>query len=361
MTLSHNTRTALIAVIAACGVLGAYHLLWGNRDHASRVITQVVEESEPAVVSVVALRKDREWSGGTAFFVSADGLLLTNRHVVQSDRDDYEVVLADDTRLRATVVDRDPSNDIALLRVRGEDYPFLPLAQSNHVRLGETVIAIGNALAEFRNTVSVGVLAGMERSIEVGGRKNREFLPLLLQTDAAVNLGNSGGPLLNTRGEVIGMNTASDTKAQSIAFAIPAAELRVVLDAYRSFGRIVRPFIGISYIEIDEHAQKKHKIAYDYGLLIAGEGKRDAIAADSPAARAGLRSGDIILAADGRDLRGAGALEQIFWDKKPGDTLTLHVDRKGKQLEIVVTLAERPAQGGGADGETGKKRPGAGD
>ncbi len=171
--------------------------------------------------------------GGSAFFVSSNGLLMTNKHVVSDTKAQYTVLLNDGTKLPATVVKIDDQNDIALLKVARASTPFLALASST-ARLGQTAIAIGNALGEFRNTVSVGVVSGLGRSVTAGTQNSdtTEVLSSVLQTDAAINPGNSGGPLLNLQGQVIGMNTAFAQSAQSIGFAIPATDLRRVLNGY---------------------------------------------------------------------------------------------------------------------------------
>jgi S1-C subfamily serine protease len=172
---------------------------------------------------------------GSAFFISSDGLLITNNHVVEDEQASYTVLTNDGSRLKADVVLRDAANDVALLRVQGGKFATLTLAASDDVHLAQIAIAIGNSLGEFRNTVSLGVVSGLRRSIQAGGLQGggSETLSQIIQTDAAINEGNSGGPLLNSHGLVIGMNVALATGAQNIGFALPVSVLRQTLAKYR--------------------------------------------------------------------------------------------------------------------------------
>ena len=307
-----------------------------DAEDVSSAIVAAVKKAEPAVVSVI-ISKDlpvleryyenpfgdgaspfefgiprsrdtgeterREVGGGTAFFISSDGLLMTNKHVASDEEADYTVLLNDGRKLDAKVVARDPGNDIALLQVEGSDFPSLSFA-SGDAELGETVIAIGNALGEFRNTVSVGVVSGLSRSITAGGGGETERLDRILQTDAAINRGNSGGPLLNAGGEVIGMNTAVAAGGKNIGFAIPAPDLKRALESYEKSGRIVRPYLGIRYMPITPELKEKNSLSFDYGILIVrGETPSDlAVIPGSPADKASIRENDIILEADGERL-----------------------------------------------------------
>ncbi len=285
--------------------------------------------------------QNQEIGGGTAFFVSSDGLLLTNKHVVEDPQAQYTVYLNDGRKLQATVVARDPTNDIALLKVQGSNFPYLTLSNAQPV-LGQSVIAIGNALAQFRNTVSVGVVSGLQRSIQAGGllTGDTENLSRIIQTDAAINEGNSGGPLLDTQGNVIGMNTAVAGNAQGIAFAIPASDLQVTLQSYLKNGRIVRPYLGLRYVPVTPDLQTQDHLSYDYGVMaIAGQNGEPAILPGSPADKAGLRENDIILEVDGQKLEGDVLLADIISHHQPGDILTLKVAH-GSQMRTVTVKVE---------------------
>jgi serine protease Do len=306
---------------------------------------QTPQASQSPSTGAPATQK-QEIGGGTAFFVSADGLLLTNKHVVEDPGAQYTVFLNDGRKLTANVVGRDPVNDIALLKVAGSGFPFIPLttAAAEPV-LGETVVAIGNALGEFRNTVSVGVVSGLERSITAGGLLSgqSEELSNIIQTDAAINEGNSGGPLLDLQGNVVGMNTAVAGDAQNIAFAIPVRDLAVTLQSYQKYGRIVRPYAGIRYAPMTKEYQDKNHLPYDYGVIAIGGGTVDepAVVPGSPADKAGLQEGDIVLEADGKKLTEDVSFSALVQRKQPGDTMQLKVYHKGQEKTVTITLEER--------------------
>lgn len=341
-------------------------------DHTSS-ITQAVERAAPAVVSVI-VRQDvpileeyfndspfpffdpfsfgrrrklgtekREVGGGTAFFVSSDGLLMTNKHVVQDASAEYTVLLNDGKKLEANVVARDPSSDIALLQVKGSHFPALQLSPKETLHLGQAVIAIGNALGEFRNTVSVGVIAGLSRSIEANsGFGSTERLSRIIQTDAAINPGNSGGPLLNSDGQVIGMNTAIVAQAQNIGFAIPAADLQNVLESFKKHGRIVRPYLGIRYAPVTKEIQEKLQLPFDYGVILASGENDDepAVLPHSPADKAGLEKNDVILSVDSIKLTGDVSLVDLITRHTIGDAILLRVLHRGQEKDVSVQLEE---------------------
>ncbi len=263
--------------------------------------------------------------------------------MVQDADADYTVLLNDGRTLPATVVGRDPVNDIALLKVQGSGFTPLTIAPDDDLHLGQTAIAIGNALGEFRNTVSVGVVSGLQRSIMAGGLVSGGFeqLDQIIQTDAAINTGNSGGPLLNSRGQVIGMNTAVASGGNSIGFALPAKELRRVYESYRRNGRIVTAFVGLRYAQITPELQTAENLPVDYGVLaVAGDDSEPAVAKDSPAEKAGLRENDIVLSVDGQKLTSDLPFARIIQSKSPGDTVTLRVLREGKESDMKVMLGE---------------------
>ncbi len=385
-TMETTRRTVLVSALASfvvsLGVVGASRLpeKASSANNASSTpavrdiaaeessVIGAIQSAEPAVTSVIISKNVpvmkveqrqtpfgfsipqysqngtelQKVGGGTAFFLSSDGLLLTNKHVVTDDKAQYTVLLNDGRTLEAKVVARDPVNDIALLKVDGKDFPFLNLSASDDIVLGQTAIAIGNALGEFRNTVSVGVISGLQRSITAGGIRGglTERLSSIIQTDAAINEGNSGGPLLNLKGQVIGMNTAVAAGAQNIGFALPVADLRRALESYKQYGRIVRPYIGIRYTVITPELQRG--LAYDYGALIEGgeEAQQPAIIPDSPAEKAGLKSGDLILEADGEKLTVDRPLSDIISRKLPGEKFQLKIVRDGKERTVDVVLEE---------------------
>lgn len=286
----------------------------------------------------------KEIGGGTAFLISNNGLLLTNKHVVSDDKAEYTVLLNDGTKIPAVVIGRDPSNDIALIKIERKNTPSLELARDEDIRLAQTAIAIGNALGEFRNTVSVGIVSGLQRSIVAGDRSTgaTEDLQQIIQTDAAINQGNSGGPLLNSDGKVIGMNTAVSSVGQNIGFAIPARDLRRVVESYQKHGRIVRTYLGIRYIPITKELQEKNKLSTDTGVLVArGETTADlAVMPGSPADKAGIVENDIIVEVDGKKLSSDVSLSRIVQAKQPGDTLSVTLLHKGEEKKLTILLEE---------------------
>lgn len=291
--------------------------------------------------------EEREVGGGSGFIVSNDGMIVTNRHVVEDEEARYTVLLNDGTSYQAEVLARDPQLDIAILQVDDileGSLPFVRFGDSTSLRLGETVIAIGNALAEFQNSVSVGVVSGLARSITASdGMGRSEQLNQVIQTDAAINPGNSGGPLLNIDGEVIGMNVAASRGADNIGFALPAQEVKSVVDSVREYGRIVRPFLGVRYVMLNERIVEANDLPVTAGALISSGRSADAVAVlpGSPAAVAGLSAGDIILSIDDRSLQEID-LASALRRKEVGGTVTFEVWRDGETQEVDIVLEEAP-------------------
>lgn len=290
----------------------------------------------------------QEIGGGTGFFVSEDGFLVTNRHVVSSDSLQYSIVTNDGTTHEVEVVARDPMLDIAVLKVVSEEpltFPYLDFSSQDTVRLGSSVIAIGNALAEFPNSVSVGVVSGLSRNILASdGMGSVEMLEGVIQTDAAINQGNSGGPLLNTNGEVIGVNVAVAGGGENIGFALPATLVRGVFESVAEFGEIVRPFLGIRYVAVTEALARANNLSVDYGVLILrGDSRTElAVMPGSAADKAGLRENDIILEIDGERITGEQSFASRIRQYAVGDTITLTIMRAGEEQTVDVTLEQAP-------------------
>lgn len=292
-------------------------------------------------------RRERVGSG-TGFLVSADGYLVTNKHVVDDDQAVYTVVLNDEAhrgeKVQAKVLAKDPTNDIAILKIEKTGLPHLAFGDSEKLQVGQTAIAIGYSLGEFDNTVSKGVISGLRRSITAGGARTRpEQLEDIIQTDAAINPGNSGGPLLDIAGNVVGMNVAM-AQAQSIGFALPANQIREVFEQVKSSGKIQRPFLGVRYLPITPEVKEKNKLPVDSGaLVVRGEAADDlAVVPGSPADVAGITENDIILEIDGVKINEpAASLAKLIAKHKAGDTVTVKILRKGKEQSIKVTLGNR--------------------
>jgi len=353
-------------------------------------IIKVVNENSPAVVSIVITKdvpiieeyyynpfqefeqffgqpfefqipqyrqkgtEKKEVGGGTGFVVSEDGLILTNRHVVLDTAADYTVLTNDGRKFPAKVLARDPAQDLAVIKVEKEKivdnqgklilkpFPTVKLGDSDKLQIGQTVIAIGNVLGEFRNSVSVGVISGLGRTITASGGGLVETLEDVIQTDAAINQGNSGEPLLNLKGEVIGINTAMVLEAQSIGFAIPINKAKKDIEQVKTSGKIFYPFLGVRYVLINEEIQKENNLPVDYGAwVIKGEGGQAAIFPGSAAEEAGLKEGDIILEFDNQKITTENTLAKIIMKYNPGDKVTLKILREGKEKIFEVPLGER--------------------
>jgi len=285
----------------------------------------------------------REIGGGTGFLVSRDGLVLTNRHVVLDTEADYTILTNDGRRFAATVLGRDPAQDLAVLKIETkEQFPVVSLGNSDNLEIGQTVIAIGNSLGEFRNTVSVGVISGLGRTVTASGGGLVETLTDIIQTDAAINKGNSGGPLLNLRGEVIGVNTAVALGAENIGFAIPINKAKRDIEQVKTLGKIVYPFLGVRYVLLTDQIQQENNLPVNYGAwVIRGRGGEAGIFPGSVAEEIGLKEGDIILEFNGEKLSTENTLAKVIMKYNPGDEISLKVLRDSKEIIFQVTLGEK--------------------
>jgi S1-C subfamily serine protease len=280
---------------------------------------------------------------GSGFIVSEDGLVLTNKHVASDKGAEYTVIMSDRKEYAAKVLAADPVQDIAILKIEGSGFRPVKFGSSSDLQIGQTVIAIGNALGEFPNTVSTGVISGLSRTITAsdGQSQNAETLDNVIQTDAAINSGNSGGPLLNISGEVIGINTAMSSQGQGIGFALPIDLAKRDIEQVKKDGKISYPFLGIQYTLVDAEAVKENGLSVDYGaLIIKGSKNSSAIIAGSPASKAGLKEGDVILEFNGEKISEENSLSKIISKFLPGDKVNLKILRSGKEMPISVTLGE---------------------
>lgn len=287
--------------------------------------------------------QEREVGGGSGFIVSNDGMIVTNRHVVSDTDARYSVVLNDGASYNVDVLARDQQLDIAILKISEPlqgALSYIGFGDSESLKQGQTVIAIGNALAEFRNSVSVGVVSGLARSITASdGMGSSEQLDQVIQTDAAINPGNSGGPLLNLQGEVIGVNVATSRGADNIGFALPAHVVERVVESVREFGEIIRPYIGVRYIMLNERIAENNDIPSPYGALVVGGGteQEPGVMAGSPADRAGIEENTIILAIDGVELSTVD-LATVLRSRSVGDIITLLLLQNGEERTVELEL-----------------------
>ena len=336
------------------------------------VVIDVVKKASPAVVSVV-ISKDiskqqtfgfspfgfdpffnfsqpnqttepniQEVGAGSGFFITQDGLILTNKHVVSDESATYSVVTNENKSYPAKVLAVDPVNDLAIIKIDISGAPVLELADSQGLQIGQRVIAIGNSLGQYQNTVTTGIVSGIGRSITAGSSDGTEQLEGVIQTDAAINPGNSGGPLLNSAGQVIGINTAVDRGGQLVGFAIPSNDAKNALESYQKNGKISRPRLGVRYVLITPEFAKKNQLAKDYGALILGGGtvQTPAVMPGSSAEQAGLKENDIILEVNNQRISEKFTLPRALKNFKVGDSVTLKVYSGGSEKDVTVILGE---------------------
>lgn len=298
----------------------------------------------PRVEEYQSGTQKQEVGGGSGFIVSEEGMIVTNKHVVEDETASYTVLTNDGQKLEGEVLARHPSTDLAILKVKAEKkLPYVELGSAQNLKLGQLAIAIGNALAEFRNTVSLGVISGLSRSITAGGYgSSAELLENVIQTDAAINPGNSGGPLVNLQGQVIGVNTAIISGAQNIGFAIPVEVVKQSLESVQKNGKITRPFLGVRYNLINEEIKRANNLSVDYGaIIIRGETKDElAVMPGSPADKAGLEENDIILEVNGEKVDQTHSLATLIGKYNVGDNITLKIMHEGNTKTISVQLGE---------------------
>lgn len=277
---------------------------------------------------------------GSGFIVGRDGLIVTNKHVVSVADATYRVITKDDKTYEVTRIYRDPGNDMAILKINppAGGLPTVVLGDSDKLKVGQLAIAIGTALGEFRNTVTTGVISGVGRGITAGSpfEGSGEELDNVIQTDAAINPGNSGGPLLNSSGQVIGVNVAVSSEGQNIGFALP---INVVKDAIANFnrtGQFNRPYLGVQYRMITRQMAILNEIPEGAYVMDVIEG--------TPAATGGVKAEDIVIKMDGEKLTESNDLAKIISKKKVGDTVTLTIWRDGKESSLSVTLGNQAEQ-----------------
>ena len=283
--------------------------------------------------------------GGSGFIVHPDGLILTNKHVVFDPDSEYTVIMTDLKEYSGKVVSRDPINDIAVLKINATGLPPVRLGNSSKLELGQTVLAIGNALGLFSNTVSKGIISGLSRKISasLGQGGQMEHLRGVLQTDVAINQGNSRGPLIDLAGEVVGINTAIIYGAQNIGFSIPINWAKQDLEDIIQHGRIIKPFIGLQYVMLNNELKGKYSLPVDYGALVVRDHIPGSVAVvpNSPAHKAGILENDIITALNGDNLTEEKDLQDMIQKCTVGDEITMTVLRKNETLNLKTKLVER--------------------
>jgi len=282
--------------------------------------------------------------GGSGFIISKDGYVLTCNHVVKDPTADYTVIIDPTKKYPAKVLAKDPLTDVAILKIKGKNFPCLEMGDSSEIELGETVLAVGNPLGEFEDTLSSGIISGLSRKITAHGGPMIKATSLrgLIQTDAAINPGNSGGPLVNMEGKAIGINTAMVIGAQNIGFAIPIDYAKKSLKEIKEHGKLKQPFLGLRYFILNSKIAGVNKLPVSYGALIVRENLGEkAIIKDSPADKAGLKEYDIILECNGQKINEDNPLAHLLRQYKIGEELSLKVLREREKIDLKLKLGEK--------------------
>lgn len=319
---------------------------------SEKSVSKIVESVGPSVVSIVVESQASTIFGtvmqsgaGTGVIISSDGYILTNNHVVGNSKS--ATVMLDDGTVyeNVEVVGSDPLNDIAFMKIKdAKDLPTVTLGDSSTVKVGQQVVAIGNALGQYQNTVTTGILSGVGRPVTAGSESGgqQENLVDLLQTDAAINSGNSGGPLVNMAGQVIGINTAIVADANNIGFSIPINSTKGLIEELLKTGEVKRAFLGVNFINITPSVAKELKLSVTEGAYVFGD---NAVSPNSPAAKAGIEKGDIITKINDNQIGRSQGLSTIIGMYRPNTKVTITILRDGKTITKDVTLTAYQASG----------------
>jgi serine protease Do len=358
------SSTATAWILLGTGVIrpDATQTIRANRDkivlQQGEIVADVFKKVSPSTVAITTELQSSsrrmfgatavEQGAGSGIIISSDGYIMTNKHVIPDGTSKLTVVLADGTTYdNVSVVGRDPLNDIAFLKINSvKNLPAVELGDSDSIETGQQVVAIGNALGEFRNSVTSGIISGKGRPILAGDGSDSgssEKLENLLQTDAAINPGNSGGPLVTLDGKVVGINTAISEEGEAIGFAIPINDAKGLINTVLKQGKIVRPYLGVRYISLDKATAEQLNLSVTQGVYVTGDDSGPAIVPGSPADKAGLKSGDVITKVNSTDITESHALASSLAQLRPGDKVTLTIVRDGKAQEVGVTLDPFPS------------------
>ena len=303
----------------------------------------IIEKVGPSVVNVNTVRLIHDAymnvvplrGMGSGIIMDTKGHIMTNNHIVEG-AEDIEISMFDGRRLKGTLVGNDPTSDIAVVKVEDGSLPPAKLSDTSDIRVGQTAIAIGNPFGFLLRgpTVTVGVISALKRTIQA----EKGVFENLMQTDAHINPGNSGGPLVNAKGEVIGINSANIPFAQGIGFSIPMSLAKHIADELIKYGKVVRPWLGILGVGVNEQISQYYGLPVDKGILVTR------VFPQSPAATAGIAAGDMIVSADKKELNDMDELSREVKSKKVGDAIDIIVVRGPVKREVDITLAESPSQ-----------------
>lgn len=322
-------------------------------------IADVASKVTPGVVSIITESKTTGFFGqsststsaGTGMIVTGDGYVLTNKHVIDGANSIKVVLDSGETYDKVTLVGTDPLNDVAYLKINDvKDLPTVTLGDSKTITTGQPVIAIGNALGQYQNTITYGIISGTGRSLTAyaSDYSSAENLSDMIQTDAAINSGNSGGPLVNAAGEVIGINTATSSDADGIGFAIPISSVKGMLKNITENDSVDRAYIGIYYLNINPEVKVLYDLPVASGAYISSSNSSvNSVIKGGPGDLAGLKDGDIITKINGVPVGKTGSVSTLVGEYMPGDTIQLTILRDGKEQTVKLTLGSYKAANSG--------------
>lgn len=312
-------------------------------------IAEVANKVSDSVVSITTEVRTQSWFGteqtgqaaGTGFILSESGYIMTNKHVVEDAKTVNVTLNNGRTYKNVKIVGTDPLNDTAILKVENpEDFKPVTIGDSKTVNVGQEVIVIGNALGEYSNSVTSGIISGTGRELIASDQSGNAYEKLtdMIQTDAAINGGNSGGPLVNAAGQVIGIATAYASTSQTVGFAIPISNVKGIINNVLETGKFERAVLGVQYLSVTSDVAEEEGLKYNYGAYLKSEKNKSAIISGSAGDLAGLKDGDIILEVSGVKIGKAGSLSTLVGEYKVGDEITLKVARNDKEIDIKVKL-----------------------
>ena len=355
-----------VLLLVGVGAIGGIYLSRGLQQNASPSLTaatdgntaitqeessiaSVAEKVSPSIVSIVTQTRTSSYFGtsssaeaaGTGIIVSKDGYVMTNNHVIENATTVSVIDSTGESYSKVSVIGRDPLNDVAFLKVSADkDFTPVTLGNSSTIRTGQQVVAIGNALGQYSNTVTSGIISGTGRSVTAssGTGSSTETLTDLIQTDASINSGNSGGPLVNMAGQVIGINTAIAEDANGIGFSIPVNSTKGILAGVLETGKIQRAYLGVSYVNVTPDVAKQYNLSVNTGAYVYSSGSSNAVVSGSPADKAGIKSGDVITKVNSDTVGSQGSLSTILGEYRPGDKITIAYVRGGSEKTTTVIL-----------------------
>ncbi len=330
----NRTRTEKVVVEESSAIITASEKIKSS-------VVSIVAESAVSSTDIFGFSSGGGSSSGSGFIVTSDGIIVTNKHVVSDEKATYTVFLADGKKYTATVLARDPYDDLAFMKIDARSLSVADLGDSDQLKIGQWVIAVGNPLGEYQNSVTAGIVSGKNRAVSPSDPTTgqTEQLDNLIQTDASIFPGNSGGPLVNLQGKVVGINTAKG-QDQGLGFAIPINSIKNALESVKSSGKIVRPMLGVSFVPVTSQLAKNYNLPVDYGALIYAPSGQQAVAPDSPAAKAGLQMGDVIIEVNGDRIDQNNSLRSLLGKYQPNDEIKLKLMRDRKEKILTVKLAE---------------------